>query len=185
MNTTHAIPAALVNKGTEIFFYKDDLYAVYNQASIPFIHWPSSLHQMVWEELQKDSEAQEIFDLNQVPKAKRIFEYAKCRFGAFNTTADFTEDGKTNTEHWNCDCGGNCLLEDLFRGQMKVANGHLTEREIDVTICIALNLTGKEIADDLNISESTLNNHKANIFRKTGFNSNVQLAVWAVAQNII
>ena len=63
--------------------------------------------------------------------------------------------------------------------------GDLTERELRVLEFCRDGLQGKEIADRLNISISTVNNHKQKIFRKFGFNSIAEAVLYALRKKYI
>lgn len=58
--------------------------------------------------------------------------------------------------------------------------GGLTEREREVAALIAQGKSNREIADQLVVSERTVESHVANILFKLGFASRTQVAAWAV-----
>ena len=57
----------------------------------------------------------------------------------------------------------------------------LTEREIEVLRLICNDLSNKEIAEELFISESTVKRHIESLFRKTGKNGRVGLVAYAMS----
>ncbi len=61
----------------------------------------------------------------------------------------------------------------------------LTSREREVLTLISRELTNKQIAEELFISERTVETHRKNIFRKTGTNNLVGLIKYAYANNLI
>ena len=61
----------------------------------------------------------------------------------------------------------------------------LTDREREIVKLIAREFTNKQIAEELFISERTVETHRKNIFRKTGTNSLVGLIKFAYANNLI
>jgi len=85
-------------------------------------------------------------------------------------------------------CFSDAVLEELRietdrRKEQEAA--HLSSREIEIVSLIEQELSNKEIADRLFISERTVETHRKNIFRKTGTNSVLGLIKWAYAQHII
>lgn len=63
-------------------------------------------------------------------------------------------------------------------------NTDLTERELDVLRLLSEGLTDREIAEKLNLGQSTVRYHVNNLISKTGFSSRTELAVSAVRSGI-
>jgi DNA-binding NarL/FixJ family response regulator len=61
---------------------------------------------------------------------------------------------------------------------------NLTARELEIIKCMTLNLTNKQIADQLYISERTVETHRKNIFRKTNTHSVLSLMDFLKKQKI-
>jgi two-component system, NarL family, nitrate/nitrite response regulator NarL len=61
---------------------------------------------------------------------------------------------------------------------------NLTARELEIIKCMTLNLTNKQIADQLFISERTVETHRKNIFRKTNTHSVLSLMDFLKKQKI-
>ncbi len=61
----------------------------------------------------------------------------------------------------------------------------LTNRELEIVRLIASELTNRQIAQRLSISERTVETHRKNVFRKTGSNNMVGLLKYAYANHII
>ena len=62
---------------------------------------------------------------------------------------------------------------------------HLTQREIEIVGLIEKEMSNKEIADKLFISERTVETHRKNIFRKTKTNSVIGLVKYAYVHKLI
>lgn len=62
---------------------------------------------------------------------------------------------------------------------------HLTHREIEIIQCMAKDLTNKQIADSLFISERTVETHRKNIFRKTNTHTPMTLVEFAKKRKLI
>ena len=61
----------------------------------------------------------------------------------------------------------------------------LSNRELDVLVCVAKGMTNKDISDMLNISVHTVITHRKNIVRKTGIKSVSGLTVYALLNNLV
>lgn len=73
----------------------------------------------------------------------------------------------------------------LIRGLNREEDRLLTEREREILLLIAKEYTNRDIAEELFISERTVETHRKNIFRKTGTNNLVGLIKFAYANNLI
>ncbi len=80
------------------------------------------------------------------------------------------------------------VLDELTRySNVKKENieTHLTQREIEIVGLIEKELSNKEIANKLFISERTVETHRKNIFRKTKTNSVIGLVKYAYEHKLI
>ena len=68
---------------------------------------------------------------------------------------------------------------------MPMGEAPLTEREMEILRLLCKHMTGKEIADELFISENTVKYHKANMLAKTGFKKTVDLAFYMITKGWI
>jgi DNA-binding NarL/FixJ family response regulator len=76
----------------------------------------------------------------------------------------------------------NILMKGLHgEGEQKL----LTDREREILVLISKEYTNRDIAEELFISERTVETHRKNIFRKTGTNNMVGLIKYAYANNLI
>ena len=112
-------------------------------------------------------------------------QYLACRYGNFDHTPDFTSEGNTNSDYFNCGKRGSCRFEGKLCDKIKVAKGYLTKTEIHVVQMMALDLPDKQIAEILGMAENTLKNHKAAIFEKMEVHSKVGMASFAFEHSLI
>ncbi|MBS1543835.1 MAG: response regulator transcription factor [Bacteroidetes bacterium] len=75
------------------------------------------------------------------------------------------------------------LVHDLHQPEEEAT--FLTSRETDVLRLIAREYSNKQIADELFISERTVETHRKNIFRKTHTNSIVGLIKYAIEKKLV
>ncbi len=86
--------------------------------------------------------------------------------------------------------GKTYLSSDVSKMLIKGLNGNeeqrlLTDREREILKLISKEFTNRDIAEELFISERTVETHRKNIFRKTGTNNLVGLIKFAYANNLI
>ena len=75
-------------------------------------------------------------------------------------------------------------LEQAREG-MKPPDELLTERQMQVVKLIAEGMINREIAEELVISEKTVERHRANILEKLGMRDRVELTRWAIRRGLI
>jgi two-component system, NarL family, response regulator DegU len=61
----------------------------------------------------------------------------------------------------------------------------LSEREMEVIRLIALGMTNRQIAQQLELSEKTIKNHVSHIFRKLKITARTQAAIHAISNNLM
>jgi DNA-binding CsgD family transcriptional regulator/tetratricopeptide (TPR) repeat protein len=71
------------------------------------------------------------------------------------------------------------------RTAAKQAFGGLTEREREVAVLIAQGKSSRAIADELIVSERTIEKHVERIMSRLGFTSRVQIATWVVEKGLL
>ena len=57
---------------------------------------------------------------------------------------------------------------------------HLTQTELKVVQYVARGLANRDIAEELNVSQRTVESHVSNMLGKTGLNNRTELARWAI-----
>ena len=80
------------------------------------------------------------------------------------------------------------VLHEMSRAsEMKKENeeAHLTNREIEIVQLIEKELSNKQIAEQLFLSERTIETHRKNIFRKTNTSSVIGLVKYAYEHKLI
>jgi DNA-binding NarL/FixJ family response regulator len=77
------------------------------------------------------------------------------------------------------------LLLRLIRSKQTPANINLTSRELEILELICQGLGTAEISAKLFLSDRTIENHKANLFAKTGCKNSLSLVIFAFKNNLV
>jgi DNA-binding NarL/FixJ family response regulator len=77
------------------------------------------------------------------------------------------------------------LLLRLIRSKQTPANINLTSREQEILELICQGLGTTEISAKLFLSDRTIENHKANLFAKTGCKNSLSLVIFAIKNNLV
>ncbi len=111
-----------------------------------------------------------------------VRRFVKCNFGLADEKQDIDHNGNWNLEKVKCPIrGGFCCDEEVIC--LPRFNAGLTSKETEILSLI--NLPAKEIANKLFISNSTAENHIANIKRKLELGTNTALTEYAIRHNIL
>ena len=76
-------------------------------------------------------------------------------------------------------------LQRTSQRKKQKEEAHLTDREIEIIRLIEKEYNNKQIAEELFISERTVETHRKNIFRKTNTNSVIGLVKYAYEHKLI
>ncbi|WP_223700788.1 response regulator transcription factor [Sutcliffiella deserti] len=76
-------------------------------------------------------------------------------------------------------------MMNRFRSQVKLPHNDLTERELEVLMCLGDGLTNQEIGDELFIGVKTVKTHVSNILSKLAVADRTQAAIYANRHGIL
>lgn len=185
-NVIHQIPAGLLvgDKSTELFGCRETkkVFALSNGKTIAFNELNPEKRALIFEKLLSDDKA--IEDLKNYSQDKAIEQFAFCVYGAADHEPDFDANGNLK-EADNFICSDNCMCLKWASKKITVDGIPLTPKQIEVVQLLASDLPDKAIANELNISESTLNTHKSQLFEKFKVCSKPGLIKKAIEQKII
>ena len=63
-------------------------------------------------------------------------------------------------------------------------NGGLTPTELIVLQLVTKGMTNREIAEQFNVAQRTIESHVHNMLNKTDFHNRTELACWAIKSNL-
>lgn len=181
------LPAGLTDSSVEFYIYDNEIRCLYRGQTYSFKDFPTEIIQIVEKDMLENPKALQALTLWDItdPEAQ-MRQYIACRFGGFDSNPDITNKGEIHhREYFNCGRRGICPYEGKLCATIKVANGELTKREIEVLRCIGTGMLDKEICDELTICQDTLRTHKDNISIKCGESRKPALGVLAYKLNLI
>ena len=182
----HQIPAGLMigDKSTELFGCRETkrVFALSNGQTIKFEELHPTKRALIFEKLLSDEVA--IQDLKDLPQAEAIEHFAFCVYGAADHEPDFDCNGNLKQAD-NFICSNNCQCLKWESKNISIEGNKLTPREIEIVTLLASDKPDKQIADELGITESTLNTHKKHLFEKFNVYSKSGLITKAISNKII
>lgn len=182
----HRLPAGMMqgDTSTELFACRDTqkVFAISDGRTYPFEELPIVMRAQIFEKLLNDPKALE--DLKHLPMEKAVEKFAFCIYGAADSNPDFNAQGKLK-EADNFICSTNCQCLKWTSKNISINHNRLTSREIEIIQLLATDKSDKMIADELGISQSTLDSHKKHLFEKAEVYSKNGLIVRAIEEKII
>lgn len=186
LSITHQIPAGLLisDSRTEIFGCREtkQVYFLQNGKTEKFNKLSGTMKAQLFEQLLNDENA--IEDLKNYSQEEAIEKFAFCIYGAADYEADFDENGILNKPD-NFVCSNNCQCLKWKSKKITIDGNYLTPKEFKIITLFASDLADKQIAEQLGITESTLNTHKHHLFEKSKTHSKAGLISKAFQQKII
>lgn len=179
--------AGMIDKGADFFKRQGKLYVSHDWKQHQWPDFPPYVMGKIEEDMMNNPIALKCLGEweNLLPE-NYDFQYISCCFGGLDDEPDITVDGKVcQSEYVPCKLRGQCRFEGKLCRSIKVENGVITKRELDVLQLIQED--NKIIADKLCVSLETVNTHILNIREKIGqgINSKPKLCVWASKKGII
>lgn len=182
----HQIPAGLMigDTSTELFGCRETkrVFGLSNGQTIKFEELHPTKRALIFEKLLSDEVA--IQDLKDLPQAEAIEHFAFCVYGAADHEPDFDCNGNLKKAD-NFICSNNCKCLKWESKNITIDGNKLTPREIEIVTLLASDQPDKQIADELGITESTLNTHKKHLFEKFNVYSKSGLITKAISNKII
>jgi len=183
---TNKLPAGLVDEGVEFFIHDNKISATHNGRILNYMDLPDKILDKIRDEMiNRPGAIKALADMHKTSDSEMLFEFIKCNFGGYDHSPDISVDGKIKAEYWDCGQRGVCAHEGKLCEGIKVGDKVLTTREIELLKLIAKGKFDKEIADILNMSINTVASHKQNLQEKTGLQTKIEFAVFAVNKNLI
>lgn len=173
-------PAGLIGNNLEAFYVNGEAKVIRDGKVINVVDSIDTL-QAFRGLLESDKEALQAIEQLTSDPIEQVIQFIYCRYGDFDKRADWTPEGVTVPEYWDCGLRGKCLFEGCI---CKLPAG-LTLREIEVVKLVAQDMPNKQIADHLGICTETVAVHIRNIERKTGAASKNGVVAFAYQNNIL
>ncbi|WP_437918546.1 response regulator transcription factor [Sphingobacterium sp. LRF_L2] len=179
--------AGMIDKAADFFKEGGKLYLSYGGCTKEWPDFDPRIMEIVQNDMLHYPEALKALASweNLLPEMYE-YRYIACRFGGLDDEPDIDENGIVHpSEYVPCKLRGECKYEGKLCQAIKVANGVISKREMDVLRLIRED--NKIIADRLNISTETVNSHIINIREKIGkdVDSKPKMAIWAGKKGII
>lgn len=182
----HRLPAGILagDLSTEMFGDRETkkVFALSNGQTISFDEMNPKFRAQIFKKMLNDEKA--LKSLSHLPEKEAIEHYAFCIYGAADSEADFCKNGILQKSE-NFICSENCFCLGWHSKKIKIDGQILSPRQLEIVRLLATDMADKQIADKLNICQSTLDTHKKILFEKCGVASKTGLVVKLIEQKII
>lgn len=183
------LPAGLIDDRFELFADPVNLekaYCLCGGQVTRVSNAPSRVKHIIAHDMAKYPTKQDwLTKLGYLQPDERLEKYSSCVFGAYDGEADMVDGQLVHTEFWLCPKRSICPATDQLCNPLRLPNGILSNRQIEVLQLIGQCLLNKEIAQKLQISIETVKIHIKNIQEKSGLMNKKDLVKLAYQKNLI
>lgn len=178
-----ALPEALFSTSKEFFKNGESLYMLFNGSVTELKELPSDYYKLLKQKIDLDKNAQKGLDILRIfSENERVYQFFECNYASFDPACDVLRHGQLGaTEFVDCSKRDVCKAQ----GFLCTIPAGLSRRELQVARRIALGEMDAQICAELEITQSTLRNHKNNIELKIGSTGKIAIGVWAVKNKIV
>lgn len=182
----HQIPAGIMtdDSTTEMFGCLETrkVFGVSEGKTIPFTDICSGMRAQIFEMMLNDDIA--MADLKHLPQDEALEQFTFCNYGALDKDADFCKEGELKSPD-NFMCSNNCRCIFWKSKKITIHGQTLSPRKIQIIRMLASDFPDKQIADMLDMAQSTLDTHKSQLFAIFKVNSKTGLIMVAAENKII
>lgn len=188
-NTTITAPTQIagLNPGdSNIEFLGDqqtkEVFWVQHGRTLEWKHLPKWAYRVCQEQYLNDKKA--MSDLRQlnISNERQVEIYIYHLYGDLDATADILNGKLTSSENYRHSKKDPSIKWDYK--WITIGNSVLNDRDIQIIDLILEGKPDKAIAFDLGISQSTLDFHKKNLFKKVGVQSKIELIITALKHHV-
>lgn len=178
---------ALINSDScEFFYHESNVKALLNGRVIEFQDFPVELLDSIRNEMEADKKIIPALEkMGAHDPMSQVEQFLICRYGSFNNDPDYGNPEGNDIEYYNCGMRNTCPFQGIVCKQFVTNDGVLGWREMEIIKLMTEDITDKEIAARLFISEHTARKHRQNITKKLNVHSKVGIAVWAAKKGIV
>lgn len=186
MQGTQILISGIIPNDKKIELFADQnskkVFFIQNGKTQPFTQINKVAKENLLEMFMADDVA--ITDLQHLPINEALEQYVYHCFGATDCDTDVYEDGTIGNVELNS-CTADCMCSKWKSKKVQINGNVLTARELQIIQFLATDYADKQVAQLLNISQSTLDTHKANIMRKMDVHGKTGIITQAIKLNLI
>lgn len=184
--TQNKLHPGMVDGAIELFVVENEVKAIQKGKVYSFEELPYSIFQFLKEAIAADKEAQKVLEeMHPVSEYRRIEQFAHCRFGGLDYTADFGSGESQDGEYWPCPKHGNCAAEGILCKLPEINGSRITKSELKLIQLSTTTMTNEVIAEEMNLPKGTFNKKMKDLHSKVGAYTKQCMTRIAVLHNII
>ena len=185
MNTNKIYPGMLC-AGIEFFVHDDEEKVIQGGVVKDLAQAPYSVFDILEEAIDADESVKAaLLKMHPLSKHQRLRQFVRCRFGGLDMQPDIKAGVLQEAEYWPCPLRGSCPAEGVLCKMPRHNGNELSKDDISLMKLIATDRTNKSIADVLNVPLGTFHRNKTALYNKLGIITKQEVALIAVALNLI
>lgn len=176
----------LYGSGVEFFRMDNEFFVIEDGSTKPFHLTSSSAIQLLRQTISEcDVTSQALEMMHPGCEMSQLKQFASCRFGGLDYSADLKDGQLQEGEYWDCPMRGNCFAEGVLC-TMPIVNGHqLSSIEIRLMQLLCSDMINEVIAEQIGIPMGTFHRDKKQLYRKFNVQTKQELTIQAIIHNLI
>lgn len=180
------IPSGLLDDNIELFSSSNTIMATHSGSVKHVLALPKEFLDLAIEKMQRNPSTMMALELSGYTTIEQqLLKYLSCQYGSFDLKADFKSGEFSDPEYHECGYRGDCPMEGVVCGFLKVEGKIITPFEIEIIKLLATEDIIPLIAEKLRISINNLEEKKKVIFQKFNVFSRARLVTVCFNREIL
>lgn len=172
--------------GIEFFAVESGMKFISEGKVQSFSEIPSGIAMILNEEIESTSEVKSaLLEWHPNSNFQRMLQFAKCRFGGLDFSADIENNQLKDGDYWDCPNRSVCKYSGVLCKQPKYNGFELSTIEIKLMKLTSTTQTNETIASNLDLALGSFHKIKQALYSKLGVQTKQEVALIAKSLNII
>lgn len=180
------IPAGLFDGNVEFFNYEGNLMGFIDGKVISYEAFPVEIKKIIEADLELNPAANLALEYSGfLTLDQKLEKYGSCKFGGIDSIPDLINNKVNQKEYHDCGFRGNCPMEGIVCSSMTFNDKVLSPFDLKLIRLLATEMTLPVIAEEMQVSDNTLDTKKKELFEIFHAQSRPRLVSLAYSNHLI
>lgn len=179
------IPAGLFDGNIEFFNYEGNFMAFISGKPTPYKDFPENIKKLIADDLEQNPAANLALEFSGfTTDDQKTEKYGSCKFGGMDSIPDVVNNKLNQKEYHDCGFRGKCAMEGIVCSTVQHNGKALTPFELKLIRLLGTEMTLPVIAEELKVSDNTLDTKKKELFEIFNVQSRPRLVMLASTNHL-